>query len=140
MLAHAQKYFTATLAMAILPSLLFSTSMLSTIILPASTSFYAALVLLARATQWSRVECLPDGAPSFACGTYSPQEVFHSNISNGRFGVIPIYSQTTPVPYEVDLSSLDDGSGVLFYVPGAAYSCMKTVYVAARCIILAMGL
>ena len=60
------------------------------------------------------VESYSDGAPSDACGTLSPDP--------GRHGAQP---QTSPVPYEVDLSALRSGTTNTYcYVPGETYERM----------------
>lgn len=70
----------------------------------------AVLVILT--TLWNQVECLPTGAPAEACTTLTPALPFHIDPP-----------QSIPVPYEVDLLSLDDGEG-FSYVPGETYSSM----------------
>ena len=60
------------------------------------------------------VESFGTGAPAGACGTLSPDPAQH--------GADP---QTTPVPYEVDLSALRNGTTNNYcYVPGETYECM----------------
>ena len=56
------------------------------------------------------VESRSTGAPAGACATLTPQH-----------GVTP---QTSPVPYEVDISSLSNGNGGYSYSPGQSYMCM----------------
>ena len=68
------------------------------------------IVIIICTTHWNQVESFPDGAPEEACATLTPALQSH---------VDP--PQTGPVPYEVDLSSLDDGDG-FSYVPGGTYS------------------
>ena len=58
------------------------------------------------------VESLPNGAPTQACDTLSPDP--------GPHGALP---QTTPVPYSIDLSPFADGSGGYSYQPGETYNC-----------------
>lgn len=74
------------------------------------------LLLLASSALWSVkvAEALSTGAPQDACGTLSPDP--------GPFTHI-VGPQTTPVPYEVDLSSLIDDSGGFSYVPEDSYAC-----------------
>ena len=67
-----------------------------------------SLVLLTSVT--TCVHALSTGAPAAACDTLTQQ----------HFGVTP---QTSPIPYQIDLSSFDDGSGGFAYVPGRAYEC-----------------
>lgn len=72
----------------------------------------ALLILVVSAVAcWSSVECFSAGPPVQACGTLSPLQAGHN-----------APAQTTPVPYEIDLSSLDDGNGGFAYVPGETYS------------------
>ena len=56
------------------------------------------------------MECLPNGAPAGACATLTPAIQNHIDPP-----------QSSPVPYEVDLLSLDDGEG-FSYTPGETYS------------------
>ncbi len=70
------------------------------------------LVSLLSAILVNHVECFSSGAPLEACGTLSPLPAGH--------GAQP---QTTPVPYELDLSSLLDENGDFSYVPGETYTC-----------------
>lgn len=56
----------------------------------------------------------PFGAPMSACGTLAPNPFAH--------GAPP---QTSPVPYEVDISALSDGNGGFEYVPGQLYQCTQ---------------
>ena len=72
----------------------------------------AMLALLVCATLLNPAECLPTGAPAGACATLTPSIQNH---------IAP--PQSSPVPYEVDLLSLDDGNG-FSYVPGETYSSM----------------
>lgn len=60
------------------------------------------------------VEGLSSGAPEEACETLSPSPAAH--------GAAP---QETPVPYQVVLESLDDGTGSFSYAPGESYTCKK---------------
>lgn len=59
-------------------------------------------------------EGLSSGAPEEACETLSPAPAAH--------GAAP---QETPVPYQVVLESLDDGTGSFSYAPGESYTCKK---------------
>ena len=60
------------------------------------------------------VESFSSGAPSGACGTLSPNPTRH--------GADP---QTTPVPYEVDLSALRNGNTDTYcYIPEETYERM----------------
>jgi hypothetical protein len=70
-------------------------------------STFAALLLLITASYLDQSEGFPSGAPPEACSTLSPTPFAH--------GAPP---QASTVPYEVDLSAFDDGSGTLSYVPG----------------------
>lgn len=74
----------------------------------------AVLVVLALGVaHWSTVvEGFSSGPPSQACGTLAPNPQAHD-----------APPQTTPVPYEIDLSSLDDGNGGYCYQPGDTYAC-----------------
>ena len=58
------------------------------------------------------VDALSSGAPEQACDTLSPDPTAHSNDP-----------QDTPVPYNIDLSAFDDGTGSYVYVPGYTYTC-----------------
>ena len=71
------------------------------------------IVLLIVAVNLDQSKCFPSGAPSTACSTLSPDPLFH--------GAQP---QTSAVPYEVDLSAFDDGTGALSYVPGQTFASM----------------
>ena len=72
-------------------------------------TFSIVLLLLGRL---EHANGLPSGAPASACGTLTPNAFFHGG------------PQDTPVPYEVDISALSDGSGGFEYVPGQQYQCM----------------
>jgi hypothetical protein len=72
-----------------------------------------ALILLIAATYLDQCEGFPSGAPPGACSTLSPNPFAH--------GAPP---QSSDVPYEVDLSAFDDGSGTLSYIPGETVSSM----------------
>jgi hypothetical protein len=67
----------------------------------------AVLLLLITASYLGQSEGFPSGAPPGACSSLSPNPFAH--------GAPP---QTSAVPYEVDLSAFDDGSGTLSYIPG----------------------
>ncbi len=67
------------------------------------------LLVLAAVLNCDYVEALPNGAPSAACQTLSPSHV--------------AAPQSTPSPYQVDLSNLADGTGSFSYVPGQLYQC-----------------
>ena len=67
-----------------------------------------SLVLLTSVA--TRVHTLPSGAPAAACDTLTQQ----------HGGVTP---QTSPIPYQIDLSPFDDGDGGFAYEPGRAYEC-----------------
>ena len=73
-----------------------------------------ALILLSVTYLSDVAEGLSTGAPSPACSTLAPLQSMHLNAP----------PQTSDVPYEVDLSDLDDGTGNYTYIPGATYSCM----------------
>ena len=80
---------------------------------------YPALLLMLTLAQWSNVAVngFPFGAPGppfAACTTLSPNPTFH--------GAPP---QTSPVPYEVDLTSLLDSTGGFSYEPGVTYARMS---------------
>lgn len=62
------------------------------------------------------VQGLPGGAPTAACAPLAP--VFSH----------PQNPQPSPVPYEVDLSSLLDSSGDFSYIPGGNYTCTYNFY------------
>ena len=52
----------------------------------------------------------PDGAPAGACTTLTPESPHAAN------------GQTTPVPYEIDLTMFEDDNGTLQYTPGRVYT------------------
>ena len=54
----------------------------------------------------------PEGAPAGACGTLMPEAPNHA--ANGL--------QTTPVPYEIDLTGFGDDSENLQYTPDGVYN------------------
>lgn len=71
------------------------------------------VLVLVGASHWVHVCCFPGGAPSGACGTLTPPVSQHLQPP-----------QSTPVPFEVDLSNLiSDGNGGFLYQPGMTYSC-----------------
>ena len=62
---------------------------------------------------WQGVESLPNGAPSSACDNLTPNSVSHRNTQ----------PQTSAVPYNIDLSPLNDPqSSGLVYTPGQTYT------------------
>lgn len=63
------------------------------------------------------VECFSTGPPAAACTTLSPNPTPH--------GGPP---QTTPVPYEVNISALADPNGGYSYEPGVTYMCKCMAY------------
>ena len=69
-------------------------------------------VLLSIAIKVNVVQSFSGGAPAAACATLSPDPNQH--------GAPP---QAPPVPYEVDISALDNGNGGFTYVPGRTYMC-----------------
>ena len=71
------------------------------------TAVVAAIIFAV--LQATPVECRPEGAPASACSTLTPQH--------------PGSSQTSPIPYSIDLSPFDDGLGNFSYIPGLAYDC-----------------
>ena len=71
----------------------------------------SALVLLL-AWKGLVVEGFSDGAPAGSCSDLSVLQIAHQD-------ALP---QETPVPFMVDLSAFDDGSGLLQYVPGESYA------------------
>ena len=68
------------------------------------------VIFLVAASIFSTVECFPSGPPAAACATLSPNPTVH--------GAQP---QTSPVPYAINLSALDDGNGGFSYEPGMTY-------------------
>lgn len=84
--------------------------------------FSAVLVLLVGAAYWSGVECFSSGAPEGACSTLAPLEIAHLGSA-----------QSSQVPYEVNLTSLDAGNGGFAYMPGVAYSCTYNSNNALNC-------
>ena len=56
------------------------------------------------------VRSRPEGPPPGACPTLTPEHP----------GTTP---QTSTVPYVIDLTPFDDGSGGLQYTPGQTYTC-----------------
>ena len=74
------------------------------------------LLALFGVLQRSDVEAFPTGPPSEACPTISPDPDFHL-----------AQPQTSPVPYELDLSALLDDDGGLSYIPGDSYP-SKSIY------------
>jgi len=71
------------------------------------------LALFLSVVYWSHpVQGFSFGAPSEACETLAPNAALHMDTP-----------QSSPVPYEVDLSALDDGNGNFVYMPGQVYPC-----------------
>ena len=79
---------------------------------------YAVLVILVYTKLWNQVECLSTGAPAEACTTLTPSIQFHIDPP-----------QSSPVPYEVDLLSLDNGDS-FSYDPGETYAGAKMLFAA----------
>ncbi len=78
------------------------------------TAITTVLFLFVSVIHWSSVKGLPSGPPAQACGDLSPLARAHRDS----------VGQSTAVPYEVDLSSLADGSGGFSYMAGMTYPCM----------------
>lgn len=64
-----------------------------------------------------------------ACTNFTPHGVHSIERENGTGDLILSTPQTTPLPYEVDLSALEHKDGVLFYTPGASYTCTQAAVV-----------
>ena len=73
-----------------------------------------ATLLLLINLDWCRG--FPFGAPPAACSSLSPNPFAHE-----------AQPQTSQVPYEIDLSAFDDGTGSLSYTPGETVSSMCTM-------------
>ena len=69
------------------------------------------VIFLVTASILSTVECNASGPPAGACTTLSPLQSAHLNAP----------AQTTPVPYDVDLSALAGDNGTFSYKPGMTY-------------------
>ena len=67
------------------------------------------LVSIICITFWNQVHSFPTGAPAGACTNLTADVESHDS------------PQTSPVPYMLDLSNLDNGDG-FSYVPGETYS------------------
>ena len=61
-----------------------------------------------------------------ACTNFTPHGVHSIERENGTGDLILSTPQTSPLPYDVDISSLEYEleDGILFYTPGASYTCM----------------
>ena len=68
------------------------------------------LALLLVLSLTAKINARSGGAPAEACGTLTQQHGSNT-------------PQTSTIPYEIDLSVFDSGSGNLFYEPDATYSC-----------------
>ena len=73
--------------------------------------YLAASVLVLLLAGLYAADALPSGAPSAACETLSPAS---PHAAGGQ--------QTTPVPYEIDLTMFEDDNGTLQYTPGGVYT------------------
>jgi hypothetical protein len=73
--------------------------------------FSTALAFFISIAQWSQVQCLPNGAPLEACVSLDPSPGHNADALN------------SPAPFQFDLTALEDGSGLPFYIPGMEYNC-----------------
>ena len=92
-----------------------------------SVAMQVTLALLIVIASIYAVDAFSGGAPVQACDTLSPNPANH--------GADP---QDSDVPYSIDLSVFDDGTGSYFYTPGNTYTCEKSVvYKSVNIIVLA---
>ena len=70
--------------------------------------FFPTVVLVASCAYLA--DALPGGAPASTCDNLTP---IHSSIA----------AQTSEVPFVIDVTQFDDGSGTLVYTPGRTYTC-----------------
>ena len=68
------------------------------------------LALLLVLSFTAKVNTRPEGAPAAACGTLTQEHGSNT-------------PQTSAIPYQIDLSVFDRGSGDFFYIPDTTYSC-----------------
>ncbi|CAI8044913.1 Defense protein l(2)34Fc [Geodia barretti] len=72
-------------------------------------SLAASVLVLLLACLYA-ADARPEGAPAGACTTLTPESPHAAN------------GQTTPVPYEIDLTMFEDDNGTLQYTPGRVYT------------------
>ena len=70
--------------------------------------FFPTVVLVASCAYLAHARS--GGAPASACDNLTPS---HSSIA----------AQTSEVPFVIDVTQFDDGSGTLVYTPGRTYIC-----------------